>query len=60
MSPQLEMPDWGHSEAYGWLRLVELKLGNRGEAKSHWEKVLKIDPENSWVKFELMPMLEKE
>ena len=48
MSPQLEMPDWGHSEAYGWLRLVELKLGNRGEAKSHW------------VKFELMPMLEKE
>lgn len=54
------MPDWGHSEAYGWLGLVELELGNRGEAKSHWEKVLMIDPENSWVKSELMPMLEKE
>lgn len=58
-SPEPAMPDWGHSEAYGWLGWVKLEMGERDAAKSHWDKALEIDPENGWVKFQLMPKLKK-
>jgi tetratricopeptide (TPR) repeat protein len=54
------MPDWGHSEAYGWLGRVEMDLGNQETARAHYQKALEIDPSNTWVKNILLPRLEKE
>ncbi|MCK4577484.1 MAG: hypothetical protein KAU50_01760 [Candidatus Marinimicrobia bacterium] len=52
------MPDWGYSEAYGWLGLCELDLGDTTSAKLHFDKALDIDPENNWVKYRLLPGLD--
>jgi len=52
------MPDWGYSEAYCWLGLCELDLGDTVAAKLHFDKALDIDPENNWVKYRLLPRLE--
>ena len=52
------IPDWGHSEAYGWLGSVELGLGNRESAKVCFEKALEIGPDNGWVRYHLMPKIE--
>lgn len=45
------MPDWGHSEAYGWLGQVELDLRDKQSAKTLFEKALEIDPNNGWVSY---------
>ncbi|MBC8180170.1 hypothetical protein H8E88_03515 [candidate division KSB1 bacterium] len=53
------MPDWGHSVAYGWLGLTELDIGDTVTAKAHFEKALKIDSENNWIRYHLLPQLEE-
>ncbi|MBU0529529.1 tetratricopeptide repeat protein [bacterium] len=58
-SDNLVLPDWGHSETYGWLGSVEIDLGDMDAAKVYFEKALKIDPNNNWVKYQLMPKLKK-
>ncbi len=56
-NPEPIMPDWGHSDVYAWLGLLEFELGNNALANDHWEKALTINPENSWVKHHLMPKI---
>lgn len=51
------MPDWGHSEAFAWLGLAELDLGDTTSAESSFLKALEIDPENNWVRYQLLPLL---
>lgn len=53
------LPDWGYSEVYGWLGLVELNLGDTSSAKVHFKRALEINPENGWVKYNLLPQVEK-
>lgn len=53
------LPDWGHSETYGWLGSVEIDLGDIDSAKEYFEKALEIDPNNNWVKYQLMPKLKE-
>jgi tetratricopeptide (TPR) repeat protein len=53
-SPEPIMPSWGHSDVYAWLGLIELDGKNSAEAKVHFEKALEINPNNNWVKNQLM------
>jgi len=51
------MPDWGHSETYGWLGLVELAMGDTNKAIINYKKALEINPDNGWVKYRLLPQI---
>lgn len=57
--PDPIMPDWGKSDIYAWLGQLELKLGNPDGAKAYYLQALEIDPENSWVKNQLLPKLNR-
>ncbi len=55
--PSPTMPDWGQSDIYAWLGQLEEKLGNYDQAKVYYEQALVVDPQNNWVKNQLMPKL---
>lgn len=50
-------PDWGHSEAWAWLGVVQMDLENCDEAETSFEKALEVNPNNGWVTHQLMPEL---
>ncbi len=50
-------PDWGEDEAHAWIGLSYLEKGENTTAKQHLERALKINPENNWVKTQLLPRL---
>ncbi len=58
-APEAIMPDWGRSDTYAWLGQIEFEAGKKEEAKRHYEKALEINPNNNWVKNQLMPSIEK-
>ena len=53
------LPIWGHSEAYAWLGIAYLDKDEKDAAQVAFEKALEIDPDNSWVKYDLLPDLQK-
>lgn len=57
--PDSLMPDWGWDEAYAWLGLCYMKKEDYVGAKLQFEKALEINPENRWVKYELLKEVEK-
>ena len=48
-------PVWGHSEAYAWLGMAYMDRDEDDSARAAFEKALEIDPDNGWVKYELLP-----
>ena len=52
-------PVWGHSEAYAWLGIAYQNQGELESARAAFEKALAIDPNFGWVKYGLLPRLEK-
>lgn len=52
-------PTWGYEEAYTYLGLIHMDQENLSEAKKNFEKALEINPNYSWVKYELMGKLEE-
>ncbi|MBC8216103.1 MAG: tetratricopeptide repeat protein [Candidatus Marinimicrobia bacterium] len=56
-NPSPLMPDWGKSDIYAWLGQLEEKFGNYDQAKAYYEQALVVDPENNWVKHQLMTRL---
>ena len=52
-------PTWGHDEAYAYLGMIQMDQGRLEEAKLSFEKALEINPNFSWVKYDLLPKLEK-
>jgi tetratricopeptide (TPR) repeat protein len=53
------MPSWGYLEALTWLGRSLDQLGNNKSAKFLYQKVLSIQPQYGWVKYYLLPNLEK-
>ncbi len=51
------LPSWGYDEAYAWLGLLELEVGNTKTALMQFEKALQINPDNGWVKYRLLPLV---
>ena len=52
-------PIWGHREAYAWLGIAYQDRGELESARAAFEKALEIDPDFGWVKYALLPELEK-
>ena len=52
-------PVWGHREAYAWLGIAYQNQGELESARAAFEKALEIDPDFGWVKYWLLPGLEK-
>lgn len=58
-NPAPPAPRWGHSEAYAWLGQVQAMEKRIPEARASYNKALEIDPNNTWVKYQLLPALDK-
>jgi len=52
-------PSWGYLEALAWLGRSLDQLDNAESAKFYYQKVLSIQPEYGFVKYYLLPNLEK-
>ena len=52
-------PVWGHREAYAWIGIAYQGQGELESARVAFEKALEIDPDFGWVKYWLLPELEK-
>lgn len=52
-------PTWGHDEVYAFLGLVKMDQGDFVGAKQSYDKALEINPNYSWVKVDLMKLLEE-
>ena len=53
------LPDWGHDEACAWLGLLYMKQSVPDSARINFNRALEINPDNNWVKFDLLPKLNK-
>jgi len=56
-NPPPLMPHYGKSDIYAWLGQLELKMGHPEEAKKYYHKALDVDPNNNWVKKQLLPRI---
>ena len=52
-------PDWGYAETLVWIGRTQEKLANNDAAKFAYQKALKVEPDYAWVKYSLLPSLEK-
>jgi len=53
------LPDWGHCETYAWLGMVALARQDTVQARQYYNEALVIDPDYGWVKYQLLPQIEK-
>ena len=52
-------PNWGRFDAHVWLGQALLSKGNRAGARAEYDKALAIAPDSGWVRFSLIPALER-
>jgi tetratricopeptide (TPR) repeat protein len=52
-------PSWGYLESLAWLGRSYEQLKNYDSAKFIYQKALSIEPEFGWIKYSLLPTLEK-
>jgi tetratricopeptide (TPR) repeat protein len=50
---------WGKAEALAWLGIGRQKQGDIDGAKKAWEQALAVEPQYGWVKYVLLPGLNK-
>jgi tetratricopeptide (TPR) repeat protein len=52
-------PDWGYLESLAWMGQVFKEKEQYEDAEFMYKKVLEINPDYGWVKYKLLPDLEK-
>ncbi|HVL69304.1 MAG TPA: tetratricopeptide repeat protein [Vicinamibacterales bacterium] len=52
-------PNWGRVDAHAWLGQVLQKRGDLAGARRHFDAALALAPENGWVRYVLLPRLDK-
>jgi tetratricopeptide (TPR) repeat protein len=52
-------PDWGHDEVYSYLGQIAVQEEQFEQARFYYSKSLEINNNNSYVKYKLIPLLEK-
>lgn len=57
--PAPHAPDWGRAEVYAWLGQVHQRQGRTGEARAAFNRALEIEPEYGWVRYVLLPALDR-
>ena len=50
---------WGHAESLAWLGIAKQKKGDLAGARAAWEQALAAEPAYGWVKYRLLPSLDK-
>jgi tetratricopeptide (TPR) repeat protein len=58
-TPEAPRPSWGRAESWAWLGQALDRQDKREDAKAAYRKALEIDPEFGWVKYQLLPELER-
>ena len=58
--PARPNPAWGHDEAYTWMGIVHQRRKRPEEARAAFERALAIEPENGWVRYNLLPSVSRE
>ena len=51
-------PSWGYDEAYAQLGIMRQEAGDIEGAREAFVKALEVNPNNGWVKFQLLPGLD--
>jgi tetratricopeptide (TPR) repeat protein len=52
-------PNWGRLDAHAWRGQALLEKGDRAGARAEYDKALAIAPQSGWVRYSLLPALEK-
>ena len=52
-------PSWGYTDALVWLGITYERLDRDEDALAVFEKVLEIEPDYGWVKYNLLPAVEE-
>ena len=52
-------PNWGRFDAHVWLGQVLAAKGDKAGARREYQAALAIQPQSGWVKYRLLPMLDK-
>jgi tetratricopeptide (TPR) repeat protein len=52
-------PNWGRFDAHVWLGQALVKKGDRAGARAEYDKALAIAPGSGWLRYALIPALEK-
>jgi tetratricopeptide (TPR) repeat protein len=58
--PDKAWPNWGRFDAHAWLGQVLAKTKNRAGARAEYDEALKIAPKSGWVRYVLVPALDKD
>lgn len=56
-APTPPEPRWGRADVHLWLGQAYAARGDVAEARARYERVLELEPENAWVRDELLPGL---
>ncbi len=57
--PARGRPAWGRAEVQAWIGIVQQKLDHAAESRKAYEKALELEPGFNWVKYQLLPGLDK-
>ena len=57
--PKTALLHWGQAEGLVWLGIARQKSGDVAGARTAWERALAAEPEYGWVKYVLLPSLDK-
>lgn len=52
-------PNWGHAEAHAWIGIAHMNAERYDQARTAFEKALDVSPDYGWVKYVLLPKLDK-
>jgi tetratricopeptide (TPR) repeat protein len=52
-------PAWGHADALAWLGYAKQQAGDLAAARTAWERALAVEPNYAWVKYALLPSLDR-
>lgn len=56
--PARDEPSWGHDEALTWLGIALAREGSLADARQALGQALRVNPNNTWVRDQLMPQVE--
>jgi tetratricopeptide (TPR) repeat protein len=58
-NPVAPSPSWGRAEAHAWLGQVLQKQNRKTEARAAYQQALALQKDYPWVKYSLLPSLDK-
>jgi tetratricopeptide (TPR) repeat protein len=57
--PNRPWPNWGRFDTHVWLGQILAQRGDKAGARAEYDAALRIVPDSGWVKYKLMPQLDR-